>query len=91
MLSSITNMMKEAFSEDKYINLAKEFSFELVFHKRENCLLRFHRDGIRIDYWYTTGTVGIMIPGLRDRFVRNVPEDLLVEIFASPEGYELYR
>lgn len=80
-------MMKEALTENKYVALAGEFGFDLVFHKKENCLLRVERDGIRIDYWYTTGTVGIMLPHEQARFVRNVSDDLLVEILASPENY----
>lgn len=78
--------MKEASHENNIINLAKEFSFEVLFRKPENCLIRFHRDNVKIDLWHSKMTVAIYIAEhTRDKYLYEVSKDDLVEIFANPE------
>lgn len=72
--------------KQQIIDLAHEFHFELLFHKPENFLLRFARDGKRVDVWYSRMTIGIMEPHLAARFKYDVTEAELVEIFANPSN-----
>ncbi len=67
------------------VKTAEEFDFKLQFHKPQNCLMRFVRDRTRIDYWYTSRTVGIYEPRQKAKFLYNVSNEDLVEIFADPE------
>lgn len=68
------------------IQLAKKFSFSTVFQKPDNKLLRFKRDDVMVDVWYSTMTVGFYHNGTA-RYVKNVDYNDLPEVFSNPELY----
>ncbi len=70
--------------QEQIESIAKEFGYTLVFRKPENCLLRFERDGLRIDVWWTTLTVGVMEPGKEAWYHRRLSWDNLIEAIANP-------
>lgn len=69
--------------EQEIDNIALQFSFTFVFWKPENCLLRYIRDGVKIDVWYSKMTVGIY-EGDSQKYIKKVSMEDLVEIFANP-------
>lgn len=68
------------------IEHAENLEWKIEFKKPENCLIRFSRDRIMIDVWYSKMTVGIY-ENKTDRYFKHVPMDDLVEILANPSYY----
>lgn len=48
---------------EQYIDIAVAFDFELIFEKPDNKLLRFQRFPVKVDVWYSSGTIGLYYPG----------------------------
>lgn len=63
--------------------MAKQFSFTLEFEDPNTYLTRFKRDGYIVDVWRSKMTVGIY-EGEVKRYLKNVSDEDLVEIFANP-------
>lgn len=79
--------------EEKIVNLAKQFGFEVDFYREKTSLVRFKRDEdtdeyVRVDVWYNTGTVGIYSKQFKDtqgaRYTYNVSMEDLAEVFSDP-------
>ena len=68
--------------------LAEQHGYQLEFHKPENKLLRFSKDGeLLVDIWYSTLTVGVARrqPDMRFKYYKN-NNDIsdIEEILISP-------
>jgi hypothetical protein len=69
--------------------MAKQTDSELVMKKPDNLLIRFKRDDVTIDVWYSKMTVGIYVDNIDTcRYLYDVSMDDLFEIFMSPIGYK---
>ena len=76
--------------------LAKEKGWSLFDHQVKNKMISFFRRGVRLNIYYTTGTVGTCMDhptkGKTQLFRRGVDTGLLEKIFDNPrvhtgEGY----
>jgi len=71
--------------KNKLITLASQFSLSVVFERPQLNLVRFIRDDVTIDVW-RSGTVGIYrFDKDEKRYIKNVKDDDLAEIFANPD------
>lgn len=79
--------MIEASTENRIKKLAEEMGYILQIDNPHNKLLRFKRDHIRVDAWYSKMTIGIMLPHQEMEYLYTVSDDDLVEILANPENF----
>ena len=67
-------------------NTAKTYGWYIIKAKQPK-LLSFGQDGIRINIYYTTGTVGICVPKQQQRFVYKQTSTEIRKLFETiPEG-----
>ena len=67
-------------------NTAKTYGWYMIKTKQAK-LISFGHDGIRINIYYTTGTVGICIPKKQQRFIYKQTSTEIRKLFETiPEG-----
>lgn len=71
--------------KQKVIDLAKQFSFEVLWRKDDVHLIRFERDYTKIDVWCSSMTVGIY-ENRTQKFLKKVSMEDLAELFANPNA-----
>lgn len=73
----------------KAIKTAKETGFKVIMEKPEQMLLRFRRDEMTVDVWFSRMTVGVYSDENDNaRYLYDVSPDDLFELMMSPSTYK---
>ena len=65
--------------------LADDYGWRMLFEKPANKLLRFEKDNIWIDYWWTSGTIGIYRNTKAIKYLKN--GESLEDVFKDYNQY----
>lgn len=63
------------------ISTASNHSWEFFFHDKKGRMVSFRKDKKRINLYFTRMTVGICIPGEKQRYEKNVSIEALEKLF----------
>lgn len=91
MREHITLDTTDAARQEAARGLAAANGWSEVFHKTENCLIRFNRGSETLDYWYSRNTVGTIVnhpkKGRNQLFRRRVDYPTLKLLFINPRQH----
>lgn len=74
-------MALEQSTSKEMMEFVKQFSFSIEFERPQTRMIRYRRDGIRIDVW-ESGTLGIYKNG-KQSFFKNLTDRKMKEIISE--------